>query len=157
MLMVQVLDTASNVLELDGVDEEIEYLPNGIGLAGLIPNSTTTTDFRPTCLLLFDGVGRIETLDHYQIRPPGSVTTFLSTKYKINFNADVWQNLGYSPVAEASQAAFVLYDRTDFAQQTPNTTSTAGSRMSPEQLSWLDQNAVAIVMKRYNGTLIRGE
>jgi prepilin-type N-terminal cleavage/methylation domain-containing protein len=152
MLLVKVLDGTPNLLELDDENVEIEYLPNGIGVAGLLPSSTTT-EFRPSGLIVFDGVGRIETLDAYKINPsPGA--SILGDKYFKNFKNTVWT--GLSPTStqpEASQAAFVLYDRRGLADQTLGT----DVRFSPEQLTWLDQNAVAIVVNRYNGTLIRGE
>src|SRR5256885_370691 len=70
MLLVKILDSTPNVLELDTPDIEPEYLPPGVGAAFLLPPPTTgagsgTTDFRPTGLIVFDGLGRIETLTSY--------------------------------------------------------------------------------------------
>jgi hypothetical protein len=74
-----------------------------------------------------------------------------------SFKDNVWTSIG-SAQAEPSQAAFVLYDRRNLADQPPQTSSTLlDVQFSPEQLTWLDQNALAVVVNRYNGTLIRGE
>jgi prepilin-type N-terminal cleavage/methylation domain-containing protein len=155
MLLVKVLDGTPNLLDLDDENVEIEYLPNGIGVAGLLPNSTTT-DFRPNGLIVFDGVGRIETVDKYMINP-SPATSILGDKYFKNFKNTVWTGLGTPAQPEASQTAFVLYDRRGLADQNPTNTAAPDVRFSPEQSTWLDQNAVAIVVNRYNGTLIRGE
>jgi prepilin-type N-terminal cleavage/methylation domain-containing protein len=166
MLLVKVLDGTPNTLELDDENVEIEYLPNGIGVAGLLGSVTTvsgtpTTDFRPNALIVFDGVGRIETLDQYKINPapPAAATSILGDKYRKDFKDNVWNEMGTRVAQpEASQTAFVLYDRRGLADQAENlTTNQIGVRFSPEQSKWLDQDAVAIVVNRYNGTLIRGE
>jgi prepilin-type N-terminal cleavage/methylation domain-containing protein len=162
MLLVKVLDGTPNLLELDDENVEIEYLPNGIGVAGLLPNSTNT-DFRPNGLIVFDGVGRIETLDQYMIKSLPPTKSDLRDKYYSdkgpkNFKDNVWNGLGTSlTLPEASQTAFVLYDRRGPADQNPTNTTAPDVRFSSEQSLWLDQNAVAIVVNRYNGTLIRGE
>jgi prepilin-type N-terminal cleavage/methylation domain-containing protein len=157
MLLVKLLDASPNlVLELEDDSEEIEYLPNGIGVAGLLPNNAAT-DFRPSALIVFDGIGRVETVDRYRVSPPSPGTTTLGLKYMKSFKDNVWTNIG-SAQAEPSQAAFVLYDRRNLADQPPQTSSTLlDVQFSPEQLTWLDQNALAVVVNRYNGTLIRGE
>jgi len=161
MLLVKVLDTSPSLLvELDDDNEEIEYLPNGIGVAGL-PGTTTivagspTTDFRPNSLIVFDGIGRIETVNSYALNPaPGR--SILADKFLKNFKPNAFLTLGIAQ-AEPSQTAFVLYDRRGIGDITPNVTTTMDVRFSPEQATWLDQNATAIVVNRYNGTLIRGE
>jgi prepilin-type N-terminal cleavage/methylation domain-containing protein len=155
MLVVKVLDTTpSSLVELDDDNEEVEYLPNGIGVAGLLP-AAAATDFRPNALVVFDGIGRIETLNSYAINPaPG--TSILKDKFFKNFKSNAFNTMGIAQT-EPSQAAFVLYDRRGIGDITPNSTATVDVRFSPEQLTWLDQNATAIVVNRYNGTLIRGE
>jgi hypothetical protein len=156
MLVVKLLDAApSLILDLDDETEEIEYLPSGIAVAGLLP-SNSATDFRPNCLIVFDGIGRIETVDRYRISPPSGTTT-LSTKFMNSFKPNVWTNLGGNP-PEPSQAAFVLYDRRGIADQPENASpNLIDVQFSSQQATWLDQNATAIVVNRYNGTLIRGE
>jgi prepilin-type N-terminal cleavage/methylation domain-containing protein len=156
MLLVKMLDGNPNLLELDDENVEVEYLPTGIGLASLLP-SGTTTDFRPNCLIVFDGIGRIDSLPSYRIQPPPGSKTSLGDKFVKNFKDKVWNFLGVTQI-EPTQAAFVIYDRRGLADQPENATpDLVGVRFSTEQATWLDQNAVAIVMNRYNGTLIRGE
>jgi prepilin-type N-terminal cleavage/methylation domain-containing protein len=150
MLLVKVLDGTPNVLDLDDDNVEVEYLPSGLAVAGLLPNNTTT-DFRPNALIVFDGVGRIETLNGYVIKPPSGTTT-LQDKYLTNFKANVFTDLGNAQ-REPSQTAIVVYDRRGFADLPPNTNVI----FSTQQAEWLDQNATALVVSRYNGTLIRGE
>ena len=161
MLLVKILDTTPNVLELDTPDIEPEYLPTGVGAAFLLPplpTSPNTTDFRPTGLIVFDGLGRIETLTSYTPqfgapKPTPPPRTSLDQQYSTIIGPAI--NVGAS-APEQSQVAFVLYDRRPFAEQ-DTTGSTQGISFGPKQKDWLDQNATAVVINRYNGTLIRGE
>jgi prepilin-type N-terminal cleavage/methylation domain-containing protein len=166
MLLVKILDSTPNVLELDTPDIEPEYLPPGVGAAFLLPPPKTgagsgTTDFRPTGLIVFDGLGRVETLTSYSPdytapKPPQPVLppTALYQQYQNNIGPAM--QVGATPGApEQSQVAFVLYDRRPFAEL--GAPATPGIAFTQPQKDWLDQNATAIVINRYNGTLIRGE
>jgi prepilin-type N-terminal cleavage/methylation domain-containing protein len=160
MLLVRLLPTPDAVtLELDDDQVEAEYLPNGIGAAFLLP-SITGPDYHPCGLIVFDGIGRIETVPKYMLKSGIPGGTYLEQQYTKNIGAagsshDVMGKLGISAV-EMSQAAFVLYDRRGISDQPPAPTDPA-INFGPEQRDWLDRNAVAVVMNRYNGTLIRGE
>jgi prepilin-type N-terminal cleavage/methylation domain-containing protein len=160
MLMVRFLDGTA-ILEVDEESSELEYLPTGIGVASILPG-TPDTAFRPCALIVFDGVGRIEAGDDYQLKvTPPTPTTLLVQQFGTNVGAgspgaDVVNKLGQSPATAAtSEPAFALYDRRGLADQKVSTDP--GVNFSPEQITWLDQNSVAIVINRYNGTLIRGE
>jgi prepilin-type N-terminal cleavage/methylation domain-containing protein len=149
MLMVKYRDDAVNTLDLDDDNVEMELLPTGIGMAFALPGSPRT-DYHPVGLILFDGVGRIQT-STYQVKP--ATKTNLVDQYGPNLGDDLIKNLGVSPKQEFSEAAFVLYDQRKFADQGP----ILASGFTTQQQDWLDQDATAIVMNRYNGTLIRGD
>jgi prepilin-type N-terminal cleavage/methylation domain-containing protein len=170
MLMVKVLDTNPNLLELDDDNQEPEYLPVGIATAFVLPPNSSppnSTDYHPFGLVVFDGLGRIENIPGYKLTvTPGQ--TNLVAQFRDNIEGgnskvtpailpskNVIATLGTTPSKpEASEVAFVLYDRANFADQGAPVSDV---EFGNSQKDWLDKNATAIVVNRYNGTLIRGE
>jgi prepilin-type N-terminal cleavage/methylation domain-containing protein len=171
MLMVKVLDTNPNLLELDDDNQEPEYLRVGIAAAFVLPPAPadpSRTDYHPYGLVVFDGLGRIENIPAYKLTAaPSPGKTNLVAQFADNIEGG---NSKVSPVIppskpsliaslgtskpEASEVAFVLYDRANFADQGPPVSDV---EFGKGQKDWLDKNATAIVVNRYNGTLIRGE
>jgi prepilin-type N-terminal cleavage/methylation domain-containing protein len=172
------------VLELDEQDEEIQPLPTGVGAAFVVgANATgatvtanaTATTYRPYGLVAFDGVGRIVTVGNYTTeagdttRYPGDATrgqaagtTNLKFFYGNNIypaSADMSKPIGKavsgSVPPEYSHAALLLFDKHVFAEVQP--VGAEWRQLSTEQSKWLDQNGTALVVNRYNGTIIRGE
>ena len=153
MVMVKMFDDGT--LELDQANQELEYLPVGIGAAFVAPensgNAPPKLTYHPFGLVLFDGLGRIDTTV-YRLGPK----TDLGTQYGSNLDGSglrVTSTLGTKPV-EQSEAAMVLFDRRLLAEQGP---SPSGVEYSQTQKTWLENNALALVVNRYNGTLFRGE
>jgi hypothetical protein len=173
------------ILELDEQDEEIQFLPTGVGAAfvlganpttgGVNANATGTT-YRPYGLVAFDGVGRIITVGNYTtegsdaIRYPADATTGKPagmTKLKFNYAKNIYtalaESLGQyvgkavpnSVPQEYSHAALLLFDKHVFAEVQP--VGAEWRLLSTQQSQWLDQNGTALVVNRYNGTIIRGE
>ncbi|MDB5323879.1 MAG: hypothetical protein JWN40_5510 [Phycisphaerales bacterium] len=174
MLMVKILDGNPSVLEMDDDNPEPEYLPQGIAAAFVLPPTTSdvnTTDYHPYGLVVFDGLGRIENLPAYKLSvAPASGKTNLVAQFGDNLDGGnskvspvvlpskaVVSALGLNPdpkKPEPSEAAFVLYDRRGLADQGAPVSDV---EFAKPQKDWLDKNALAIVVNRYNGTLIRGE
>ena len=162
MLMVKFFDTPNaELLEIDDDNQEPEYLPQGIAAAFVLPPTaadTTTTDYHPYGLIVFDGLGRIDNLAAYKLAV--TPTTYLVAQFGKNLDGggkNVIGALGLNPdpkKPEPSEAAFVIYDRRGLADQGAPASDV---EFAKPQKDWLDKNAVAIVMNRYNGTLIRGE
>jgi prepilin-type N-terminal cleavage/methylation domain-containing protein len=166
MLMVRVLNTGSllpppaipDTLELDQDNVEVEYLPKGVGLAAMLPTTVVAagTDFRPCGLVVFDGLGRVEAIPNYAVKPPvppspPTFVTDLIQQYTPNLGpATTVPNLGIS------HAALALYERRGFGS-VDTAGSVPASAFNAAQVAWLDQNALAVALNRYNGTLIRGE
>jgi hypothetical protein len=179
--------TPPYVLELDDLDEEIQFLPQGVGAAfvlGANPTSTsatsansTGTTYRPYGLVAFDGVGRIVTLGNYTTegnnpsRYPGDATRGQpagTTNLKFNYGKNIYPagtDVGGRHIGEAvtgsvpqeySHAAVLLFDKQVFADVQPDP-SGDWRKLSAQQSLWLDQNGTAMVVNRYNGTIIRGE
>ena len=175
------------VLELDERDEEIQFLPTGVGAAvvlGANPTSATAananatqTTYRPYGVVVFDGVGRIATLGNYTTeagdpsRYPADATagkgagmTYLKYYYGVNIyppGADtngkhIGEAVPGSVAQEYSHAALLLFDKHVYAEIQPDP-SGDWRKLSPQQSQWLDQNGTALVVNRYNGTIIRGE
>jgi len=145
MVMVRVIDGVGT-LALDEQNQEADYLPVGIGAAFVLPGAAT--NYRPYGLIMFDGLGRIDSIT-YRLSP----NTDLGTRYQDNLNGGalkVTSNLKDEP----SEAAMVLFDRRLLAEQGAPASDVAYSQ---QQTTWLDNNALALVVNRYNGTLLRGE
>ena len=180
MVMVKIFDTGIPIspsnptnfqgLEIDDDNQEPEYLPVGIAAAFVLPPTPAVpnqTDYHPYGLVVFDGLGRIENLPAYRLAIP-SGKTFLVAQFGDNIDGgnskvspvipsskSVVNSLGTTGAKpEASEVAFVLYDRANFADQG---TPVSDVEFGTQQKDWLDKNAVALVVNRYNGTLIRGE
>lgn len=177
MLLVKVDEPVGTspayVLELDENDEELQLLPQGVGAAFIVGVPTasggnTNTTYRPYGLVVFDGIGRIITLGGYTTqgtdaarypvnattgKPAGPTNLFYN--YSKNLYADSSKQIGGTgqPV-EFSHNALLLFDKQVLAE-VPGTGDTRD--FSPQQISWLDQNGTALVVNRYNGTIIRGE
>jgi prepilin-type N-terminal cleavage/methylation domain-containing protein len=156
MVMVRVFD-GNGTLVLDEQNQELEYLPVGIGAAFVLPGSgknssnATAATYHPYGLVMFDGLGRIDAIQ-YRLAPK----TDLTTQYGANLDGSglrVTSNLG-TAADEQSEVAMVLFDRRLLADQgaSPN-----AYQYSAAQTTWLDNNALALVVNRYNGTLLRGE
>jgi prepilin-type N-terminal cleavage/methylation domain-containing protein len=178
MLMVKIFDGNPNLLEIDDDNQEPEYLPLGIAAAFVLPpvptsvdptSNPNTTDYHPYGLVVFDGLGRIENLPAYKLTAaPAPGVTNLVAQFGDNLDGGnskvnppippskaVISGLGtIAGKPEASEVAFVLYDRRGLADQGAQATDV---KFSAAQKDWLDKNALAIVVNRYNGTLIRGE
>jgi hypothetical protein len=177
------------VLELDERDEEIQFLPTGVGAAfilGANPTSATAananatqTTYRPYGLVVFDGVGRIATLGNYTteggdtsrypadntLSPPKAAgMTNLKYYYGVNIYPNgsdtngkhIGEAVSGSVPQEYSHAALLLFDKHVYAEIQPDP-SLDWRKLSPQQSQWLDQNGTALVVNRYNGTIIRGE
>jgi prepilin-type N-terminal cleavage/methylation domain-containing protein len=174
MLLVRIDDPVAlpnpnaNVLELDDNDEEIQLLPNGIGAAFMLGAAPTTsggakantnnTTYRPYGLIAFDGLGRIVTLAGYttvanDARYPGGATKLVQ-KYGQYLGAGATVGSSPSKPPEVSQAGLLLYDKTVLADLPA---AADPQDFSSQQVTWLDQNGTAVVVNRYNGTLIKGQ
>jgi prepilin-type N-terminal cleavage/methylation domain-containing protein len=173
-------NSAANVLELDENDEEIQYLPQGVGAAfvlgaqpaanGNATANATGTTYRPYGLIVFDGMGRIVTLGSYTteandpVRYPADaaagkpVGTNLMFHYLQNIYPQGALKIGAQPppvaIQEFSHNGLLLFDKHVLAEVQP---VGDGLTFSAQQSQWLDQNGVAVVVNRYNGTLIKGE
>jgi prepilin-type N-terminal cleavage/methylation domain-containing protein len=175
------------ILELDEQDEEIQFLPQGVGAAfvlGANPTGSTAqqntggTTYRPYGLVAFDGVGRIVTVGKYttegadSIRYPADATTGKPdkmTKLKFNYGKNIYpagmdtngkhigEAVSGSVTQEYSHAGVLLFDKNVYAEVPPDTSGSEWRRLSTDQSKWLDQNGTALVVNRYNGTIIRGE
>jgi hypothetical protein len=148
----------NGTLRLDQQGQEPEYLPSGIGAAFVWPGGAgdskgkVARSYHPYGLVMFDGQGRAETVS-YRL----SSTTDLGTQYKNNLDGSglkVFTGLGGG--SEYSEVAVVLFDRRLLAEQDKGS-SPNGYEYSTAQQDWLDNNALALVVNRYNGTLLRGE
>jgi prepilin-type N-terminal cleavage/methylation domain-containing protein len=176
----------ANILELDEQDEEIQYLPTGVGAAfilGASPASSSAgpkgTTYRPYGLIAFDGAGRIVSLGNYTTevndpdRYPKNDTTSKPagvTNLKYHYGKNIYPtspvdadasklHIGLASAAvpvENSQAALLLFDKTVYAEVQADP-SNDWRKLSTQQAEWLDQNGTALVVNRYNGTIIRGE
>ena len=69
-----------------------------------------------------------------------------------------------SPTSHRSNFGFVLYDEETFKNQSgfndQDPQIEAGGPITPaerKEETWLDTNALPVLINRYNGTLIRGE
>jgi len=173
MVMVRMLDVGPNALELDEANPELEYLPAGVGAAFMqskvLPKGSTPptgtappTDYKPFGLILFDGLGRTEGLARYQLAIQTGTTALIS-QYGYNIEGqgnvigqpNVPGGLGTDPnQPEFTSVAVGLFDNTKLGDLggPPNTTT-----FQPQQQPWLEQNVLALVVNRYNGTLFRGE
>jgi prepilin-type N-terminal cleavage/methylation domain-containing protein len=169
MVMVKLFDGTPNLLDIDDENQEPEYLPVGIGAAFVLPPTAAdpnTTDYHPYGLVVFDGLGRIENIPGYKLN--AAPATNLVAQFRDNIEGG---NSKVTPVItpgksvigtlgttaskpEASEVAFVLYERAPFADQGAPLSDV---EFAKPQKDWLDKNATAIVVNRYNGTLIRGE
>jgi type II secretory pathway pseudopilin PulG len=136
-------------LEIDEDSTEAEFFPPGVGVAFYSPNvaGTLTNGLNPRVngVVMFDGLGRLQTTRSAHF-PPGAL---LSEAYATRAGG------GLTSLAEWSSTAMMLYDKANFgalpASATPDQT------FSPEQVTWLNQNATVLVVSRYNGTLARGD
>jgi prepilin-type N-terminal cleavage/methylation domain-containing protein len=156
MLMVRVIDGVGT-LALDEQNQEAEYLPVGIGAASIWPRGGGNSSgggsqdrYRPFGLVMFDGLGRTDTI-HYRL----ATNTDLGTQYKLNLDGsglNVFTGIGTGK--EQSEVAMVLFDRRLLAEQGA---PASAYQYSTAQQDWLDNNALALVVNRYNGTLLRAE
>jgi prepilin-type N-terminal cleavage/methylation domain-containing protein len=179
------------VLELDEQDEEIQFLPQGVGAAfvlGANPTSATAananatgTTYRPYGLVVFDGVGRIATVGNFTTeandasRYPddksgtsGNPKPAGPTNLKWNYGKNIYpagadaanQHIGKAVAGsvpqEYSHAGLILFDKQVYAEVQPDP-SGDWRKLSTQQSQWLDQNGTALVVNRYNGTIIAGE
>jgi hypothetical protein len=150
--------------------------PTGTGV-GAAANTANTT-YRPYGLIAFDGLGRIVTLQNYTTegtdpaRYPKGMTNLMDKfrQYIYPSTAGSNQRVG-QPVAatpaiprEVSHASLLLFDKDAFNEQFPPDPAadwrkfpTNPSNPSTTPTSWLDQNGTAVVVNRYNGTLIKGQ
>jgi prepilin-type N-terminal cleavage/methylation domain-containing protein len=178
MLLVKIDDPvttpnpAAFVLELDEQDQEMQLLPQGVGAAFVLgaqpgaaetgtANATATT-YRPYGLIAFDGVGRIMTIPSYTTQGFDAIR-YVKNGGKTQLLTDFTDNIGPAVVLgttkkpapqEFSHAGVLLYDKHVFAE-----VPTSGDPLvfSTQQGTWLDQNGTALVVNRYNGTIIKGE
>jgi Tfp pilus assembly protein FimT len=153
--------------------------PNG----GSPTSGQTQTTYRPYGLIVFDGQGRIMTLANYTTeatdpnrypanpttgKPAGQMTNlmFKFQQYIYPQGASKGQRIGQpvpgSVPQEFSHASLLLFDKDVYNEQfpPPDPATQDWRKMSTgnnSQSSWLDQNATAVVVNRYNGTLIKGQ
>jgi prepilin-type N-terminal cleavage/methylation domain-containing protein len=147
---------------------------------GSLGSTQTQTTYRPYGLIAFDGMGRIMTLENFTTeandaaRYPADPTTGKPagpTKLKFKFGAYIYPANAVSggpfigrPVSgsvpqEFSHASVLLFDKDVFNEQFPPDPAADWRKLSTganSQSSWLDQNATAVVVNRYNGTLMKG-
>jgi prepilin-type N-terminal cleavage/methylation domain-containing protein len=159
MLMVKVLDGTPGTLELDEENQELEYLPVGVGAAFVAPDNNsaaaTSLTYHPYGLVVFDGLGRTDTILYkLAFNPQTALLQQYGTNIDGNLIPSVSSTLGTGAKGEQSEIAMVLYDRRLLADQGAPASSVQFSTL---QTTWLDSNALALVVNRYNGTLLRGE
>ncbi|HEY7115675.1 MAG TPA: prepilin-type N-terminal cleavage/methylation domain-containing protein [Tepidisphaeraceae bacterium] len=131
------------------------------------------TTYRNYGLIVFDGSGRIVSVGSYTTdvdsgkndvkqRYPPNAKTQLIDRFNNSLYLPTQQHIGVASNGpqECSQAGLLLYDKPTFANLPPVTDSSGNVDprvFSTAQSAWLDQNGVAVVVNRYNGTLVRGE
>lgn len=154
-----VLPTNDNgvVIDLFPNRDEVQ-LPLGVGLRA-VPNGNPSATNNPSgwdqfACIMFDGDGRlvqdpIKVPDPRtangnalgrRLSPPSAGATTITNTLKA---------LTSPPPNVLANIGFVLYDKPGFADQE--------ARPSLEQNQWLLDNAVPILVNRYNGTLMRGQ
>lgn len=143
MVIVKVVPGATptvKAIEQDLDNADIEYMPAGVAAAISYLNT------QQAGLILFDGYGRIEYLPAYVIGPVMKAAPDLVSKLGTLASA------ASTPTA----VAVLLFDRQAFSSAGLTGSGLALTFSTAEQ-DWVEQNAVALVVNRYNGTLIRGE
>lgn len=179
MLLVKVVepntDTDSYTVDLDEENTDLELLPPGVGAVLCGPAATAGKPklaYRRVGLIAFDAVGRLQQV-FYKFRPTDpnderfEKPTRLLAQYGDGDATKPVNRIGTDPLNYAplpSGCAFLLYDAAPFANldADPNHPEVDVSDVDTNppvarpQRPWLDQNSTALVVNRYNGTLIRG-
>jgi hypothetical protein len=60
------------------------------------------------------------------------------------------------PTDVPAQYGIMLFDKEEF-KNAPVSASATDFTFGDEQVTWLDQNGVSLVVNRFNGTIFRGE
>jgi prepilin-type N-terminal cleavage/methylation domain-containing protein len=169
-------DVAHYPVELDEESTDLELLPPGVGAVvcsarDAVPQTRPDGSLDPNVayrrvgLVMFGGTGRLEQLvcvlkpEQGDTRLP--TPTRLMTAFRDRINAGITDDVFIGTGTDAkpgpypSGYAFLVYDANVFNgieadQNYPDIL------VSDAQGKWLNQNAVGLVLNRYNGTLIRG-
>jgi hypothetical protein len=161
---------AKHPIDLDEENTEIEMLPPGIGATffsiGATPSPTATTsplNYRLNSVIAFDGQGRIQQLffttrpeANDKVRFPGQKTRLIN-QYgpRVGTVIDKLADSVPSGGGDYTGYSMLLFDNSKFSVLTPDSAEPE-LNVSPEQKEWLDKNAVALIVSRYNGTIVRG-
>jgi hypothetical protein len=166
--------------ELDSmIGVEYQYLPAGVGAQTIndpdpSPGATPVARDRylRNGLILFGGDGALLARKYVILRPPATDNDRTHLYYMMGFdqraqpaaNALNFQAVGANPSFPLySQLGVVLYDEENYrtAGGTPtdptNDNVTYTNTSEPAEEAWIDQNALSLMVNRYNGTLVRGE
>jgi len=159
---------------------EFQYLPAGVGAQTINDPDPVPTAGAPTPrdrylrngLILFGGDGALLARKYVIVRPPVTDTDRTHLYYMMGFDQRAqppaaalnFQSVGTNANFPLySQLGVVLYDEENFrtaggSQSDPtndnvnySTTGEAGEEQ------WIDNNALSLMINRYNGTLVRGE
>jgi prepilin-type N-terminal cleavage/methylation domain-containing protein len=181
MVLVRINDPSgtvnpANVIELDEEADEYQMLPTGVGAAFALGNTLTgvasaTSTYEPYGLIVFDESGRIMTVPSYttfatgdnSYAPPpppqtGPPDTRLRFRYAPYIGPTIMDTLGTPPNPQQSSSAVVmLYDKVPFAAADPAATPGPSTAFTAVQSQWLDANALALAVNRYNGTILKSQ
>jgi type II secretory pathway pseudopilin PulG len=167
MVIVKVFDaqiSATNTntktyIEVDPDADEPQPLPAGVGIGFIVGFDTSINPatnapynrpfYKKTGLIVFDGYGRIEPLAAYTVDNAVGHSLVLYDQY-LKFTAG-----SQLPVDQPAQYGLLLYEKQAFAAADP--TGSDDLNYGAAQADWLNQNALALIVNRYNGTLFRGE
>ena len=110
-----------------------------------------------TGVIMFDGRGQLITTE-YRIHVDGALAQAMDLRQILaGMNAG---NQQFFPPANQfyfSQVGLVIFDNDAFADNNFSPAEGMNSGDELDECSWLDANAVPLVVNRYNGSLIRGE
>lgn len=143
-------------IEVDPGADAPQPLPVGVGAAFVVGYNTkasasTRTGYSKTGLIVFDAYGRIEPLEKYSIIP--TYSPVLIDQY-MKFTS------GLLPNDSPAQYGIMLYDKGSFVDFFNSNAPGAGAddlNFGDEQVKWLDQNGLSLIVNRFNGTIFRGE
>lgn len=112
-------------------------------------------------VILFDGMGRL-VFKTYGFLLKSGINATMMGQLLFQQNAPPADFIPGSPNTYKSQIGLVVFDKSAFANNggtddDPQIQSLGYSTSEKDEEDWIDNNALPLIINRYNGTLIRGE
>jgi prepilin-type N-terminal cleavage/methylation domain-containing protein len=140
--------TQGRLLDISDARDTLQ-LPIGIGVTGIADAPTANEVYLPFGVIVFDPAGRLIG-SRYRISGDGLLGELVNAG---NPTPAGWPSWPPSGPGYRSAIGLMFYERQAF----PQDGQPVASWNFPAARAWIDENALPVLVNRYNGTLVKGQ